>query len=98
MSEKTRADIDQQIADRASKDAEFRAKLLADPKSVLADMGLMVRDGHGVKVVEETAKDKYIVIPPLVVGATAGEELSDDALGAVAAGQFTASCYNCGAG
>jgi hypothetical protein len=98
MSEKTRRDVDQEISDKAATDADFRAKLLADPATVLSDMGLMVRDGHTVKVVQETSTEKYIVIAAGQAAAAADGELSDDALGAVAAGQFAAGCYSCGAG
>lgn len=93
---KTRRDVDNEIANKAAKDAKFRAKLIKDPKGVLADMGLMVRDGHSVAVVEESATQKYIVLPP--AQASASGDLDDDALEAVAAGQFTATCYSCGAG
>ncbi len=93
---KTRRDVDTEIAAKAAKDAGFRAKLKQDPKAVLADMGLMVRDGHSIEVLEETATKKYIVLPP--AQASHSGDLDDDALEAVAAGQFTATCYSCGAG
>ena len=98
MSEKTRRDVDQEIANKAATDAGFRKKLLADPKAVLADMGLSVRDSIKVHVVEESASDVYLVLPKAGASAAAGDDLSDDALEAVAAGQFNASCYACGAG
>ena len=98
MSEKTRRDVDQEIATKAATDAAFRKKVLADPKAVLADMGLTVRDSIKVNVVEESASDVYLVIPKASASAAAGDDLSDDALEAVAAGQFNASCYACGAG
>ena len=95
---KTRQDVDREIATKAAKDAAFRKKVIADPKGVLADMGFSVRDSINVKVVEESADDVYIVLPKAGVSAGAGDDLSDDALEAVAAGQFNASCYACGAG
>ena len=98
MSERTRRDVDQEIANKAAKDADFRKKVKTDPKAVLADMGLSVRDSINVNVVEETANDVYIVLPKAAASAAAGDDLSDDALEAVAAGQFNASCYACGAG
>jgi hypothetical protein len=72
--------------------------VLANPKAVLADMGFTVRDSINVNVVEESAGDVYIVLPKAGASAGAGDDLSDDALEAVAAGQFNASCYACGAG
>jgi hypothetical protein len=98
MSEKNRRDVDQEIAKKAATDAAFRKKVLSDPKSVLADMGLSVRDSINVNVVEESESDVYIVLPKAAASAGAGDDLSDDALEAVAAGQFNASCYACGAG
>lgn len=95
---KTRRDVDQEIAEKAKADAEFRKKVLADPKAVLADMGFTVRDSINVNVVEESANDVYIVLPKSAAAANAGDDLSDDALEAVAAGQFNAGCYACGAG
>jgi hypothetical protein len=40
MSDKTRRDVDEQIAKKALDDPEFRKRIESDPKAVLAEMGL----------------------------------------------------------
>lgn len=98
MSHKTRRDVEQDIANKASADPAFRKRFKNDPKSVLADMGLSVRDTITVHVVEESATDTYIVLPRGKAEAGKGGALSDDALDAVSAGQFNAGCFSCGSG
>ncbi len=53
------------IIQKAWEDPQFKAKLLADPKSALKDeFGLDVPEGIEVTAVEETASRYYLVIPP----------------------------------
>lgn len=53
------------IIQKAWEDPQFKAKLLADPKSALKDaFGLDVPEGIEVNAVEETASRYYLVIPP----------------------------------
>ena len=96
MSTKTRRDVDQEIATKAASDPKFRKRFMSNPKSVLAEMGYDVRDTIKVNVVEEDASNVYVVLPKAKGGG--GADLSDDDLEAVAAGQFNAGCYACGAG
>lgn len=96
MSNKTRRDVDQEIANKAASDPKFRKQFLSNPKAVLSEMGYDVRDSIKVNVVEEDASNVYVVLPK--AKGAAGGDLSDDDLEAVAAGQFNAGCYACGAG
>ena len=98
MSEKTRRDVEKDIANKAAADPAFRKRFKNDPKGVLADMGFSVRDTITIHVVEESPTDTYVVLPKAAARAGAGGELSDDALDAVSAGQFNANCFSCGAG
>ena len=83
MSEVTRGEITQLIADFARKDPSYRQALLADPKKVLeAQMQQKIPDNVKVKVVEETPDTVYLIAPYV---AAAGE-LSDSDLERVAGG------------
>jgi Nitrile hydratase, alpha chain len=63
-------------------DDDYKARLVADPKSVLSEAGVALDDGAEIKVVEETAEVRYLVIP----AAPAEGELSEDALDQVSGG------------
>ncbi len=68
---------------KASKDADFRGRLLADPKAALEEIGASVKANTEVVVVENTADRVHLVLPP--AGADCSE-LSEDELSAVAGG------------
>ena len=51
------------IVARASRDPSFRAKLLADPPAALKDLGLGMRKGVTLKVVEDTDRMIHLVLP-----------------------------------
>ena len=65
------------------KDPALKAKLIADPKAVLAEHGIKVPAGFTVKVVENTPSVFHLVLPH--TPATTGE-LSDDELASAAGG------------
>lgn len=44
-------------------DESFKDRLFADPKAVLAAEGITVPEGADVKVLEQTEKQLYLVIP-----------------------------------
>jgi hypothetical protein len=50
---------------KAWSDESFKERLLSDPSAVLEAEGISVRKGAEVKVVEETEKLSYFVIPML---------------------------------
>lgn len=62
---KTPSEMRLQLADRAATDAEFRARLLDDPKGAISDeLGVTLPAGFDVKVHEEGADVAHIVLPP----------------------------------
>ena len=65
------------------KDEALKARLMADPKAVLAQHGMDVPDGMDVKVVENAANCVYITMPAAPVGhlTLSDEELRDAAGG-----------------
>lgn len=69
------------IATAWSDDA-YKARLVSDPKSVLAEGGVELEDGVDIKVVEDTSSVRHLVLP----AAPAEGELSEDALEQVAGG------------
>jgi hypothetical protein len=77
-----------QIVARAWADDGFKRRLVADPAAVLKENGLEVPPGVQLRVVEDTASQVHLVLP----ARPAGEELSEDDLGRVAA----AHCRGCG--
>jgi peroxiredoxin len=53
-----------QVIQKAWEDAEFKAKLIADPKAAVKEaFGVDVPDEIEVEVVEENANKYYLVIP-----------------------------------
>ncbi len=58
-------DATQRLLARAAKDAEFRARLLADPRAAIEqEIGLPPAAGHEIHVHEETAAATHLVLPP----------------------------------
>lgn len=67
---------------KAAQDEAFRESLLKDPRGTLeAFLGTQLPEGFKVNVVSNTATELTLVIPPKL-----SEELSDEALDAVAGG------------
>ena len=70
-----------QVVAKAWQDEAFKQRLLANPQAVLQEHGIAVPDGVTVRVVEDTAETKHLVLPTNPAG-----ELSDDELERVAGG------------
>ena len=70
-----------QLIAKAWSDEEFKARLLANPKDAMAEVGMDAPEGVEIEVVESTQEKAYLVIPPKPDG-----ELSDDDLDKVSAG------------
>jgi hypothetical protein len=75
------------IVAKAWRDPAFKAELIANPAAALKAEGIDVPAGMTVTVVENTDKQFHLVLPPVPT-----DELSDEALDAVAGG----SCGRCG--
>jgi hypothetical protein len=69
------------IIAKAWRDPAFRAELIANPAAALKAEGIEVPDGITVTVLENTDNQFYLVLPPVPT-----DELSDEALDAVAGG------------
>jgi hypothetical protein len=67
---------------RAWSDDDYKARLVANPRSVLTEAGIEIEDGPELRAVEDTVDVRYFVIPV----APAEGELSEDALEQVAGG------------
>ena len=72
---------------KAATDAEFRQRLIDDPKSVLAECGVEIPAGTAVRVAESTPEELVVTIPPLLPDSA---ELDEDALASTAAGSTPA--------
>jgi Nitrile hydratase, alpha chain len=70
------------VVARAWVDPAYKAKLLSDPHSALAEAGVDVPAGIRLKVVEDTADTRHVVLPVAPSGAS---ELTEEELGKVAA-------------
>lgn len=56
--------LQDQIIQKAWEDAEFKKKLLADPKAAVRDyFGTEIPDSFEVEVLEETPSKKYFILP-----------------------------------
>ena len=69
-----------QAIKKAEEDADFRGRLLAEPKAALSEIGVSVRDDTELVVVENTAKRVHLVLP--AVG-TDLSELSEEEMSTV---------------
>jgi nitrile hydratase alpha subunit len=78
-------DLEAGVIARAVRDPAYRARLLADPKAVFADLGLSVPPEVRIQALEETAGQYYLVLPA-VAERPSGASLSDAQLEAVAGG------------
>lgn len=70
-------------------DPAFKARLTADPKSVLAEHGVSVPEGVDLKVVENSDKVVHLTLPAKPSG-----DLSDEQLDEVAGGWIGSVCGN----
>lgn len=67
-----------QIVAKCWADAEFKAKLMADPRGTLAAEGMAVPEGMDLRIVENTPGVAYVVLPePPSEGELSEEQLSD---------------------
>ena len=68
------------IIEKATSDADYRAKLIEDPNAaVREELGVSIPDSLSIYVHEEGASEAHLVLPP-------SSHLSESDLGTVAAG------------
>ncbi|MEH2070409.1 MAG: NHLP leader peptide family RiPP precursor [Nostoc sp.] len=83
-------EIEVQLLARAAQDCDFRTRLIADPKTVMAEKGLHFPTNIQVSVLQETPDHYYLVLPALDFSELeANRELSDAELELVAGGADT---------
>lgn len=83
----TRKEFQEQIIKKAQADKEFKKTLLDNPKGALGQLGVQISEDVDVKVVEESSKVVYLVLP------ANPDELTDEQLDGVAGGL---GCYGFG--
>lgn len=79
----TREQLQAKIVEKAWQDENFKKEVLANPGKVIAnEFGVQLPPDLELKVVAETAKVKYLVLP------VNPDELTDEQLDSVAGGDF----------
>lgn len=80
MSTTTMSEMKAHIMAKAAADGEFRAKLLADPKPVIAaEFGITIPERYSIHVLEDDATSAHLVLP-------LSEQLTEEDLAQVAGG------------
>lgn len=75
------SEIAAQVLAKADEDENFRTLLMSDPKEAIKDAtGLALPEGINIRVVEDSATDFHLVLPP------AGRKLSNAEMLGVAGG------------
>jgi hypothetical protein len=84
-----RAGIERRVIERSLQDESFRQRLLEDPRATMEqELGVQLPAEVRVQAVEETTDTIYLVLPS-VSTASAGGEIPDQELEAVAGGEGT---------
>ena len=61
----TVSDLKTRILVKATEDDDFRARLIADPKSVVsAEAGMEIPEWYDIEIHEDTATATHLVLPP----------------------------------
>ncbi len=76
------------VVAKAWGDHDFKAKLLADPMTVLKEYGLAIPEDVEFRVVENTDKIVHLILPPEPAG-----QLSEEKLEVVAGGEMSYYIY-----
>ncbi|OGV59777.1 MAG: hypothetical protein A2283_10990 [Lentisphaerae bacterium RIFOXYA12_FULL_48_11] len=79
---------------KAWSDAEFKAKLLADPMKVFKENSMEVPEGIEVRIVENTDKIINFILPPEPSDELTDEQLSGADGGFVCFSSCTYACYH----
>ena len=84
----TAKEMQAKIVGRAQADAEFRARLLSDPKAAIGqELGVTIPESMSVEVHEEGGATAHLVLPP-------SSRLSESDLQAVAGGRTVATKWD----
>jgi hypothetical protein len=84
----SRHEFEATLIARAWQDETFKQELISNPKAVYTrELGQQIPDSLTIQVIEETPSTLYLVIPRNPASAQVTEELSDQALEAVAGGE-----------
>ena len=67
--------VNEVIIAKVGKDPEFRKLVLSDTNAALNQIGVTVPEGHEIKVVENTAGKKYLVVPQAPSAEMSAEDL-----------------------
>ena len=82
MATTTMSEMKAHIMARATEDGEFRAKLLADPRSVIsAELGVSIPETFAIQVHEDSAATAHLVLP-------LSDRLTEEDLAQVAGGNW----------
>ena len=83
----TATELKGRILNRASEDSDFRAHLIADPKSAIsAELGRTIPEGFDIQVHEDGASTAHLVLPP-------SPQLTEAELETAAGGFFDAGVW-----
>ncbi len=64
MANRTMGELRAHITNKAAEDGEFRAQLLADPRSAIsAELGVSIPEGFTIHVHEESATAAHVTLP-----------------------------------
>jgi len=69
------------VIKRTWSDPDFKARLITDPATVLAEAGIPIPPGVAVKVVEDSARLIHLVLPPHEEAGAMGDEALDLVVG-----------------
>lgn len=83
----TRETIEKEIIKKAQAEKKFRMELIDNPQKAITEMGVQLPKNVEVKVVEESAKVVYLVLP------VHPDELADEQLEDIAGGNTTCGSY-----
>ena len=89
--------LEENIVSNARKNADYRKRLIDDPKALLeSQIGQPLPSGFKVTVLQETPTQAYIVLP--YDAPKSGSELSDEDLESVAGGKAKMGNVTCTSG
>ena len=84
-----------QIVARAWSDPEFKARLIAEPQTVLREFGIEPTPGLDIRIVEDSPGVQHLILPPCPSEDMAEEELVPTAVGYCYCG-YCHQCWHCG--